>query len=296
MDQVYEPPRRFSLLFTLGFGSLALLGALALLFLGSGNAARDPNILFLALAVLLLGVFTFLSYRAFLVLTTRYLLDRSSLELHWGFQREIIPLDLVEWAHPVSDFDSPMPLPGFLLPWQYYGKRDIRGLGLVAFAATDKPNMVLIRAGNRHFVISPVSARAFAKDFENASGLGAAEPTEPVSQNLRSMLAEIFQDGTAKKLLFAGLLGVVLLAMVTIALSATRLNVTWITLELVPSNRLLLLLLVGVLDWLLNTLLGVYFFLQSLLEKRWIYLVWGWSVLISLILAIAAVFMSLGSA
>jgi len=56
------------------------------------------------------------------------------------------------------------------------------------------------------------------------------------------------------------------------------------------------LLLVGVLDWLLNTLLGAYFFLQSLLEKRWIYLVWGWSVLVNLILTLAAVFMSLGNA
>ena len=296
MDQVYEPPRRLSLLFNLSLGFLALLGALALLFLGSGNAARDPNLPLLLLALPLLAVFLFLGHRAFLILTTRYLLDRSSLEIRWGFQREIIPLNLVEWAHPISDFDSPMPLPGFLLPWQYYGKRNIRGLGLVEFLATDKPNMVLIRAGKRHFVISPASAHAFAQEFEHVSALGAAEAMEPVSQNLRSMLGEIIQDGTAKKLLIAGFASVLLLLVVTIALSATRLNVTWITLERVPSNRLLLLTLVGVLAWLLNTLLGAYFYLQSLLEKRWIFLVWGWSVLVSLILALAAVFMSLGGA
>ena len=110
------------------------------------------------------------------------------------------------------------------------------------------------------------------------------------------MLGEIIQDGTAKNLLIAGFASVLLLLVVTIALSATRLNVTWITLERVPSNRLLLLTLVGVLAWLLNTLLGAYFYLQSLLEKRWIFLVWGWSVLVSLILALAAVFMSLGGA
>jgi hypothetical protein len=273
-----------------------MVAALLLLILGSGNAARDPNLLLLALAVLLLGVLTFLNYRTFLILSTHYLLGRSSLELRWGFQREIIPLDLVEWAHPVSDFDSPMPLPGFLLPWQYYGKRKIRGLGLVAFAATDKPNMVLVRADNRHFVISPESAHAFAKDFENLSALGAVEEIEPLSQNLRSMLGEITRDVTSRKLLIAGLASVLLLTVVTIAFSATRLNVTWITLEQVSSNRLILLLLVGGLVWLLNTLLGTYFFLQSLLEKRWVFLIWGWSVLVNLILAIAAIFMSLGSA
>ena len=189
-----------------------------------------------------------------------------------------------------------MPLPGFLLPFQYFGKRNIRGLGLVEFAATNKPNMVLIRADERHFVISPVDAHTFAKDFENVFGLGAAEEVAPVSKNLRSMLAEILQDGTSKKLLLAGLAAVVLLALVTIALSATRQTVTWITLELVPSNRLLLLLLVGVLDLLLNTFVGAYFYLRNLLQKRWIFLFWSWSVLISLILAVAAIFMSIGSA
>jgi hypothetical protein len=296
MDQVYKPPRRLSLLFNLGFGVLALIGALLLLFVGSGSAARDPNLPLMLLALPLMAAFFFLSHRAFLILTTRYLLDRSSLEIRWGFQRKIIPLNLVEWAHPISDFDSPMPLPGFLLPWQYYGKRKIRGLGLVAFAATDRRNMVLVRADNRHFVISPESAHAFAKDFEDLSALGVAEAIEPLSQNLRSMLGKITRDGTSRKLLIAGLASVLLLTVVTIVLSATRLNVTWITLEQVPSNRLLLLTLVGVLDWLLNTLLGTYFFLQSLLEKRWIFLTWGWSVLVSLILALAALFMSLGSA
>lgn len=296
MDEIYNPPRRLSLLLNLGLGFIVLLGALALLILGSGNAERDPNLLFLVLAMLLVLILIFLSYRVFLILTTRYLLNKSSLELHWGFQREIIPLDGVEWAHPVSDFDSPMPLPGFLLPWQYYGRRNIRGLGMVEFAATDRQQMVLIQADSRHFVISPVDAHSFAQDFENLSGLGAAVAMEPVSQNLRSMLAEIFQDGTSKRLLLAGLAAVVLLTAVTISLSATRQTVTWITLELVSSNRLLLLLLVGVLDWLLNTFVGAYFYLRGLLQKRWIFLFWSWSVLISLILALAAVFMSLGSA
>lgn len=296
MDQVYEPPRRLSLLFNLGFGLLAMVAALLLLIIGSGNAARDPNPLLLVLAMLLLGVFTYLNYRTFLILSTHYLLDRSSLEIRWGFQRERIPLDLVEWAHPVSDFDSPMPLPGFLLPFQYFGKRNIRGLGPVDFAATNKPNMVLIRANERHFVISPVDTRAFVQDFENVSALGAAEEIEPISQNLKAMLGEIIREEPARKLLIAGLASVLLLTVVTVAFSATRLDVTWITLERVPSSRLFLLLLVGVLDWLLNTFLGAYFYLQNLLEKRWIYLIWGWSVLVSLILTLAAVFMSLSSA
>ena len=296
MEEAIKPPRLLSLVFDLSLGFLALVAALALLILGSGNAARDPNLLFMILAILLVVVVIFLSFRVFLILTTRYLLTRSALELHWGFQREVIPMDRVEWAHPVSDFDSPMPLPGFLLPFQYYGRRNIRGLGVVEFAATDKQQMVLIRAGERHFVISPVDAHAFSGEFESVSGLGAAESIEPISQTARTLLGGIFQDGMARKLFVAGVVGLLVLVGVTIALSATRQTVTWITLELVPSNRLLLLLLVGALDWLLNTFLGGYFYLRGLLEKRWVFLFWSWSVVISLILAAAAVFMSLANA
>ena len=296
MEDAIKPPRLLSLIFDLALGFLALIGTLVLLVLGSGTTARDPNQLFVGLAALLLVVALFFAYRVFLILTTRYQLTRSALELHWGFQRELIPLDRVEWAHPVSDFDSPMPLPGFLLPFQYYGKRTIRGLGVVEFAATDRRNLVLIQAGDRYFVISPPDAHAFTQEFENLSQLGVAEPVEWVSQNARTMLGEIMQDGMAKKLFVAGVLGLLVLVVVTVALSATRLTVTWITLELVPSNRLMLLLLVGSLDWLLNTFLGAYFYLRRLLEKRWIFLIWSWSVLMSLTLAAAAVFMSLGSA
>jgi len=296
MDKNYEPPRRRSLIFNLSLGFFALVGALTLLVLGAGTAGSDHNRPFIVLAAILLGVVTFLSYRVFLILTTRYLLTPSSLDLRWGFQRELIPIDRVEWAHPLSDFDSPMPLPGFLVPFQYYGKRKIRGLGLVEFAATYKQNMVLIRADDRHFVISPVDPHAFAEDIGNVSSLGMAETVEPASQNLRLMTREIIRDATAKNLLIAGLLSVLLLLIVTVALSATRINVTWITLELVPSSRLLLLALVGALDWLLNTFLGGYFFLRGLLEKRWICLFWSWSILICLVLSAASVFMSIGNA
>ena len=226
MEDAIKPPRLLSLIFDLTLGFLALIGTLTLLVLGSGTTARDPNQLFVGLAALLLVVALFFAYRVFLILTTRYQLTRSTLELHWGFQRELIPLDRVEWAHPVSDFDSPMPLPGFLLPFQYYGKRTIRGLGVVEFAATDRRNLVLIQAGDRYFVISPPDAHAFAQEFENLSQLGVAEPVEWVSQNARTMLGEIMQDGMAKQLFVAGVLGLLVLVVVTVALSATRLPTT----------------------------------------------------------------------
>ena len=156
--------------------------------------------------------------------------------------------------------------------------------------------MVLIRADSRHFVISPEDAYAFASDFENLSALGPQEPVAPLSQTGRNLIGEILQDGMARKLFTAGIVGLLILTAVSIVLSATRPTITWITLEQVPSNRLLLLLLVGALDWLLNTFLGGYFYLRRLLEKRWVFLFWSWSVVVSLILAIAAVFMTLGSA
>ena len=292
MEEALKPPRKQSLVFNFSLGFIALVGGLVLLVLGSGDASRQPNLLQLALALVLFVVEALFSYQVFLVLTTRFQLTRSALELQWGFRREVLPLEQVEWAHPVLDFDSPMPLPGFVLPFQYYGIRRIRGLGTVEFAATDRRNMVLIRAGDRHFVISPEDAYAFASEFEKLSALGPQEVVAPLSQTGRNLIGEILQDSMARKLFTAGIVGLLTLTAVSIALSATRPTITWITLELVPSNRLLLLLLVGGLDWLLNTFLGGYFYLRGLLEKRWIFLIWSWSAFMSLTLSAAAVFMS----
>lgn len=292
MEEALKPPRKRSLVLNLIVGFIALVGGLVLLVLGSGDASRQPNLLQLALALVLFVVVALFSYQVFLVLTTRFQLTRSALELQWGFRREVLPLEQVEWAHPVLDFDSPMPLPGFVLPFQYYGIRRIRGLGTVEFAATDRRNMVLIRADNRHFVISPEDAYAFASEFEKLSALGPQEAVAPLSQTGRNLIGEILQDSMARKLFTAGIVGLLTLTAVSIALSATRPTITWITLELVPSNRLLLLLLVGGLDWLLNTFLGGYFYLRGLLEKRWIFLIWSWSAFMSLTLSAAAVFMS----
>ena len=292
MEEALKPPRKRSLVLNLIVGFIALVGGLVLLVLGSGDASRQPNLLQLTLALVLFVVVALFSYQVFLVLTTRFQLTRSALELQWGFRREVLPLEQVEWAHPVLDFDSPMPLPGFVLPFQYYGIRRIRGLGTVEFAATDRRNMVLIRADNRHFVISPEDAYAFASEFEKLSALGPQEVVAPLSQTGRNLIGEILQDSMARKLFTAGIVGLLILTAVSIALSATRPTITWITLELVPSNRLLLLLLVGGLDWLLNTFLGGYFYLRGLLEKRWIFLIWSWSAFMSLTLSAAAVFMS----
>lgn len=292
MEEALKPPRKRSLVLNLIVGFIALVGGLVLLVLGSGDASRQPNLLQLTLALVLFVVVALFSYQVFLVLTTRFQLTRSALELQWGFRREVLPLEQVEWAHPVLDFDSPMPLPGFVLPFKYYGIRRIRGLGTVEFAATDRRNMVLIRADNRHFVISPEDAYAFASEFEKLSALGPQEVVAPLSQTGRNLIGEILQDSMARKLFTAGIVGLLTLTAVSIALSATRPTITWITLELVPSNRLLLLLLVGGLDWLLNTFLGGYFYLRGLLEKRWIFLIWSWSAFMSLTLSAAAVFMS----
>lgn len=294
MDEVFNPPRRVGVAFNMTLALLALFGALALLIVGSGSLSREPNWLLLLPAVPLLLLSAFLFYRVFLLFSTHYLLNRATLELQWGFRREIIPLDAIDWAHPVSDFDTPLPLPGFLLPGQYYGTRQIRGLGTVEFAGTEKANMVLIRSGERHFVISPVSARVFSESLERRSEQGAAELVEPTSENLRTMLSGITQDKTVKTIQIINLSALLLLAAAAAALSATRMEITWVTLERVTSNRLLLLVLLGVLTWLINTLLGAYFYLRELLVKRWIYLLWAWSALICLILTIASVFMSLG--
>ncbi|NLC29562.1 MAG: hypothetical protein GX773_03810 [Chloroflexi bacterium] len=81
----------------------------------------------------------------------------------------------------------------------------------------------------------------------------------------------------------------IVLAGVIVAISS---QVVWVSMEVVPSARLFLLALFGLLFSILNTLLGLFLYLQERTGKTVVYLIWGWSILTNVILTLAMIFMS----
>jgi len=241
----------------------------------------------------LIAVGIWLLLRMHTLFTTRYMLSRGGLELRWGLRHEVIPMPAVQWIRPVSDFQARLPLPFGALPGMIFGSRNVPGLGLVEYAAADPRNLLLVSASGRYYAISPSESAAFLDLYERLNELGSLSAYEPRSESLRTLREKIWRDATARRLLTGGLMAAVVVLGLAFALASTRTEITWTTLEKVPSNQVFLFAFFSLFIWLINAVIGLYFYLRGGVEKAMIYLFWAGSILVSLLLAAALLILAL---
>jgi len=292
MEKEFLPPKRtgFWVLLVLLVGVLA---AIIVLVIDASRTAQQPRFtLELVLAFMMLIVWIWLLLRHHTLLTTRYTLSRRDLELRWGLRREVIPMPEIEWIRPVSDFKSKLPLPAFSLPGVYFGKKQVAGLGEVDFAATERHQFLLVACNGRYFVISPQEEREFLDIFERLTELGSLEHSISLSEGFSTLWHRVWRDSTTRWLILGGLAANAALLVLALALSRLQPNVTWTTLEIVPSQRLLLLPLLGLLAWLMDACAGAAFTLRGALEKPMVYLLWGMPTILALLLTAAMLIMA----
>ncbi|MDD3948177.1 MAG: PH domain-containing protein [Anaerolineaceae bacterium] len=274
---------------------IALLLIGAILFLLISGSMTDQNILAIVLTssgLVLLLPLALAVYRIFTISTTVYKLGRDALEITWGLRRELLPMGELEWVHPVSDFETPLPLPFSRIRGSYYGETTIKGLGKTIFAATEPGQMVLIKRENDYLVISPENAAKFSQAYQQLTQLGSLTSVEAESENLRMLWQRVMTDAWAKALLFAGFFSSAILILTSVVIVAVRPQIIWVTLEVVPSARLFLLGLIGLFFGIFNTLYGLLLYLQERMDRKLVYLLWAWSIFINSILLFAMISMS----
>ncbi|HHX09016.1 MAG TPA: hypothetical protein GX730_06270 [Chloroflexi bacterium] len=292
MPSEYFPPKRKSLILNIVI-ALLLIGAI--LFLLISGSMTDQNILAIVLTssgLVLLLPLALAVYRIFTISTTVYKLGRDALEITWGLRRELLPMGELEWVHPVSDFETPLPLPFSRIRGSYYGETTIKGLGKTIFAATEPGQMVLIKRENDYLVISPENAAKFSQAYQQLTQLGSLTSVEAESENLRMLWQRVMTDAWAKALLFAGFFSSAILILTSVVIVAVRPQIIWVTLEVVPSARLFLLGLIGLFFGIFNTLYGLLLYLQERMDRKLVYLLWAWSIFINSILLFAMISMS----
>ena len=292
MEKEFLPPKRtgFWVLLVLLLGVLA---AIIVLVIDASRTAQQLRFtLELVLAFMMLIVWIWLLLRLHTLLTTRYTLSRRGLELRWGLRREVIPMPEIEWIRPVSDFKSKLPLPAFSFPGVYFGKKQVAGLGAVDFAATERHQFLLVACKGRYFVISPQEEQEFLDLFERLTELGSLESVISKSEGFGTLWHRVWSDSTTRRLILGGLAANAALLVLALALVRLQPNITWTTLETVPSQRLLLLPLLGLLTWLMDACAGAAFTLRGTLEKLMVYLLWGMPTILALLLAAAMLIMA----
>ncbi|MGA9532177.1 MAG: PH domain-containing protein [Anaerolineales bacterium] len=284
----HSPPRARSLAVAI---SAALLGAL-LTGLGVARLTQSgfsPQLVLWTTLPLIGAPLTLWSmYHAYGLVLAGYGLDREGFYLRWGWSRERIPLRLIESVRSVSRSELPTPpwprLPGFLLG-------AIRGDDpQLEYFATRADRLVLVEHRDRSLVISPSDPAAFVETFAACTRLGSLEALEPVSERPNLLPAKMWFDVTARALILIGLLVPLGLLGYLGVMSPTLpseipfgFGPDTIPGPPVPAGRLLLLPLVGGLIWLLDLVLGGWFYRRP--EHRPVaYAAWGIAVLIGLLL------------
>ena len=291
MEREFLPPKTKALVINSILAVLLIVVILFFLIYASYIGEGWLAIVFIALGLLLLAPLFLTIYRIFTIITTNYRITRDVLEIKWGLRRELIPLREIEWVHPVSDFQTPLPIPYGKLRASFYDEININGLGKTLFVATRTEPMVLIKLSQAYVVLSPTDKDLFTQAFNELSQMGSLERPEAESENLKMLWRRVIEDKKAKNLLILTAVSLFILIAMAVVMVAIDAAVVWVDMISVPPTRLFLLALLGLLFNMLNTIFALFLYLQERSGKAIVYLILAWSVLTNLVLSFAMLFM-----
>jgi hypothetical protein len=295
MNTRFFPPSKRRGLIVHGVLLVALMGVSAWAFFNLSRESIGLNfVVFLLVGVIAFAPLPLLAYRAYALFRAQYVINRDSLELRWGLRDEAIPLMDIEWVRPVGDLTYPLSAPSGVLPGAILGLRRHRDLGIVEFMASDRKALLLVATPRRVYAISPIDAAEFTQTFARAVELGSLSPAHPRSVYPSFVLADAWRSGLVRYLWLAALflnIGLIVwisllipsLSRVSFAFGAER------TSSAVPSAQLVILPLLSAFLSLAGWGAGLYYYRWE--ETRVLAtLIWGSSVLSSLIFLMAVVF------
>ncbi len=289
METEFSPPRRTGILLQ---GGLILV----LLILGAYFfviAVQEPSgldfLMNMLIALISLGPLPVFIYRLYALINGVYILRRDGLMIRWGLRREDIPLREIEWVRPATELGFRLPMPWLSWPGAILGRRKVAELGQVEFMASDLPHMILVATPNKVYAISPRHVSQFMKLFQQFNELGSLKPIEAQSIYPKVLIGRVWEDWLARLMILTSFaVGMLLLAVVFIAIPA-RDTIPWTEPgDVAPAERLLLLPILDGFIWLFNLLLGIFLHRRGGDLKIAAYLLWGSSGLTGFLLLIGS--------
>lgn len=294
-ETVFFPHRRSGLLLHSGLAILLLAGSALCMVAALNQEVGSYFVLLLLFSLILLPPAALAIYRGYALLQASYILERDGLRLRWGLRSEDIPLSEIEWIRPASDLGFHLPMPRFCTPGAILGTRYLPDLGMIEFMASETKTLLLVATRERIFAISPEDPRHFARNFQRSMELGSLTPLEAHSTVPAAFLQRVWEDKTARLLLISGLaltaalfifVGIVIPGRGSVSIGYNALGQPN---EPTTPERLLLLPVLAALVFGSDLIAGMYFY--RLEEQQPIaYLLWGSSVITSLLLIIAVLF------
>jgi hypothetical protein len=266
---------------------LALVGTLGL-WKASFSENSPTFLLYLLVVLLIIVIVPILLYRIYALQQARYVLARDGISLYWGLRREEIPINKITWVGSTEQNRMVLSKPLIRIPGAVIGVQTQPDGKTVEFLAARDTNLVVIVTADRIFAISPANVVEFLTTFRRLSEYGSLAPLEPASIYPRFLLARSWADRPARILLItSSALALVLIVWVSMSITnhpmtALRLNSTGTPVELVPGIRLLLLPVLNTFFFMIDLLLGLFFYRTADTQSLG-YLMWASSALTSVL-------------
>ncbi|MBP6176959.1 MAG: hypothetical protein KA473_00635 [Anaerolineales bacterium] len=291
----FPPPKRRGMIV---HGVLILVLAVIAIagFISLSRTTVGPSFLISLLVTFIAFIpLPFLAYRTYSLLRADYHMDRDSLAIYWGLRVEDIPLTDIEWIRPAEDLTRPLSLPALPLPGSLLGLRRHPDLGVVEFLASDVKKLLLVATAKRVFVISPENPSALAQTFARATELGSLAPAEAKSVYPSFVVSQAWESGAARYLWLTTLflnLGLFIWASLIIPSTARiALGPQFAGSELatVPSSQLIIFPVASLLLAVTGWIAGLYYYRWEK-ERVLAFIIWGSSMLMSLLFLLAVLF------
>jgi hypothetical protein len=223
-------------------------------------------LLLLPVAAALLGV-PVLAYLTYAVYRAAYRLERDAIYLQWGLRAEDLPIEAVLWVHAAAGLASPQSAPWSALPGTPLAVRQVPGLGEVEYLAAPGEPLVFIATPRRVYAISPADPTAFLADYARLTEYGALTAVPPRSIYPTLFIGRVWGVRTARRLLTGGFaLNLLLTGAIALAVGS-RERVLFgagsslgASVPAAPAVRLFLLAVLSTAVFLVNALLGLFFF------------------------------------
>jgi hypothetical protein len=222
------------------------------------------------------------------LLQARYTLARDGISLYWGLRREEIPINSVNWVGSAEQNGMIIRKPFLRIPGAVLGVQTQADGKPVEFLAARDTNLMMIVTPDRVFAISPADTAEFLNTYHKLAEYGSLAPIQSISDYPTFLLSRSWADRPARVLLItSAFLALGLILWVSLSIPnhpqiSLRLNTGSSPVELVPGIRLLLLPVLNTFFFIIDLLLGLFFYRRAD-TKSLAYLMWVSSALTSLL-------------
>jgi hypothetical protein len=290
-ELVFRPPLRQGLILHSIIGILLVASSGLLLWRAFQGNIGLAFLFYLVLSLVVAVLIPVLIYRAYSLYKASYTLERDGIRLVWGLRTEVIPMDEVLWAVPAENFSQSfqlslagtapgdlqegaapvvqLPLPRLSWPGSVLGISHLPDKTPVEYLAANSSQMILIGTPGKVFAITPADRAAFLQGYQRFAELGSLSPLPAQSVFPTFLLARVWNERPARYLLLFGLvLSLALLVWVSLvapgkAQISLGFEPTGALREPVPAVQLLLVPIISLTFFLIDFLLGLFFFRWS---------------------------------